>query len=151
MTTDKQNKEPRNVLSDSNVHMKCITFENKDGGYFIGNCNLNLGLKNTVLRFIPPDEEGQGAKVVIINSTYNNKEFELFLDEAGELEGLIAYFHGLCNMDINTMNTVFKFFPERFEEKNVLIIQQTQKREDGKRITNPIEVKIYMRHKGLHA
>jgi len=149
--TTKQNREPRDVLTDTNVHMKCVTFDNKEGGYFIGNCNLSIGLKNTVLRFILPDEEGAGAKVVILNSTYNNEEFEQFLDETGELESMEAYFHGLCNMDINAMQTVFKFFPERFGEKNVLVIQQTQKREEGKKIDNPLEVKIFMRCKELRS
>jgi hypothetical protein len=151
MATEKQAREPRDVLTDTNVHMKCITFENKEGGYFIGNCNLSLGLKNTVLRFVPPDSDGRGAKVVIVNSTYNNEEFEQFLDEVGELEELPAYFHGLCNMDINAMQTVFKFFPERFGENNVLVIQQTQKRSEGKRIDNPLEVKIFMKQKSLRS
>jgi len=150
MTIEKQVRKPRDILTDTNVHMKCIAFENKEGGYFIGNCNLSLGLKNTVLRFIPPDDDGHGAKVVIVNSTYNNEEFEQFLDEVGELEDLPVYFHGLCNMDINAMHTVFKFFPERFGENNVLIIQQTKKRgESRKPISNPLEVKIFMQQKDL--
>lgn len=147
------NREPRDILSDTNVYMKCISFENKEGGYFIGNCNMDVGLKNTVLRFVLPyphedEEEQRVGRLVILNGTYNNEEFEEFMSETGELDDIPAYFHGLCNMDINAMHTVFKFFPERFEEKNVLVIQQTQKRE-GKRIDNPMEVKIFMRCKKL--
>ncbi|MGW8178294.1 MAG: hypothetical protein ACWGQW_05945 [bacterium] len=153
-----ENREPRDVLSDTNVYMKCVPFENKEGGYFIGNCNIEVGLKNTVLRFVPPhpddveaaQAEGRKAvgRLVILNGTYNNEEFEEFMSETEDLEGIPAYFHGLCNMDINALDTVIKFFPERFDERNVLLINQTQRR-DGKKIDNPMEVKIFMRCKNL--
>lgn len=144
-----QDRDVRDVLTDTNIFMKFIQFDNKDGGYFIGNCNLSLCLKNTVLRFVPPDDDKHGARLVILNGTYNNEEFETYMDEAGELEDLQSYFHGLCNMEIGAMHTVLKFFTERFGERNVLVLQQTQKREEGKRIDNPLEVKIYMHRKNL--
>jgi hypothetical protein len=143
--------ELRDVLVDANIAMKFIPYDNNEGGYFIGNCNLDNGLKNTVLRFMPPDENGDGAKIVILNATYNNGEFEQFLEDVNEFDGLNNYFHGLCNMDIRTMQTLFKFFPDRFGRKNVLVIQLTQKREEGKRIENPVEVSIFMRSKKLQS
>lgn len=139
----------RNVLADANIHMRFVEFDNKDGGYYIGNCNLDIGLQNTVLRFVPPDEDGNGAKVAILNGTYNNKEFEQFLEELNELDTIDNYYHGLCNMDIRTMKTLFKFFPRRFGNKNVLVIQLTQKREVGEFINNPAELVIYMHGKQL--
>lgn len=152
-----ENRELRDILSDVNVYMKCIPFEKKDGSYFIGNCNVRINLKDMVLRFVPPppseaenSEENNKVvgKLVILNGTYNNEEFEQFMSETDELDGVQHYFYGLCNMDINVSDTVIKFFPERFGEKNVLHINRTQKR-DGRKIDNPMEVKIFMRRKNL--
>lgn len=157
MTTE--DRELRDVLSDANIYMKYIPFNEKEGGYFIGNCNIKLSLKDTVLRFVSPpqseveatqDDEHNKAvgRLVVLNGTYNNEEFEEFMSETDELDDAPSYFFGLCNMDIHAQNTVLKFFPERFGKQNVLVIQQTQKR-DGQRINNPVEVNVFMRCKNL--
>lgn len=140
-----EQREIRNVLTETRIFMKKIEFDNADGSYYIGNCNLNLNLRNTVLRFMPPGEDDGDAEIVIVNSTYNNLEFEDHMSD----EDFKYYLHGLCNMDINAMHTVLKFFPNRYGEHNVLVINQTQPRGDGKKISNPCEFKIFLRKKDL--
>lgn len=161
--TTQENGRLRNIVSYVHIFMKAKPFRTGEGGYFIGNCDMSIGMKNTIIQFIPPDkefmetqgEEGRGAMLLITNGTYNNREFEKFVDEEFDLDGTPAYFHGYCNIDLDAKDMVFRFIPERHgSEENVLVVQQTKHkstRPDGspRKINNPLEVKIYMQQKDL--
>jgi len=165
----------RLVLTESKVYLKAIELETGDGGYLIGNCNMDIGLKDVVVRVIPPINENEDGEAIILNGTYNNEEFEEYL--GSELRRLPFYFFGKINMDIRAPGTVWKFFPKRYEDENVLVINQTQMKEsycnncnhsDGsyhkngekctqcgetgwhtKKLVNPLEVKIFMKRRDL--
>jgi hypothetical protein len=142
----------RRIVSEAKIFMKCI--DKGTFGYFIGNCNLALGLRNVRIRFIPPtDEYSDDAEISIMSATYSDEEFEEFVADGDNIQ---AYFVGECNMDITAQNTVFKFFPSQtrgeWQKKDILIINQTQRRnsEDGV-INNPLEVKVFMHQKRVAA
>lgn len=140
-------RKVKQILSESKVYLKAIELDNQDGTYLIGNCNMDIGLMDAVVRIIPPINDSDVGEALILNGVYNTEDFEEYLGE--ELNDLTHYYFGKINMDIRATGTVWKFFTKRYNDYNVLIINQTQRREDGERIFNPLEVKIFMRKRNL--
>lgn len=171
-----ETKLTRQVYGEVLIYAKAVPFENQDGEYYIGNCNIDVGLQEAVVRIIPPAHGGDEAEIIILNGTYKNLEFESYL--GSRLDGVGSYFFGKVSMDIRAGATVWKFFPHRTaDEQNVLIINKTQPKESQceecghissnfckygdkcsscngikwliKRPTNTNEVKVFMRKRDL--
>lgn len=50
------------------VSIKMKKVENNDNVYFVGNCDMDISLLDTVIRFIPPREGDRYCNLVINNT-----------------------------------------------------------------------------------